>query len=326
MSISIIAELLKLTVLAGLAIAAILTVSIWKKDRATKVTSIKFVIQALSLVATFFLFAHQVSPFLVLSIILIIPIFLGRFFCGWICPFGLYMDILTKIRTIFKIRHRNIPVKLNKFLHNFRYTLFLFFLVVAIIRSLTAADSNLNLLIQNAFLFTGPFQHLRILLGPLVPLIVPLNGQLHLYELYFSFPYIQQINSFLSGNIVIIISLIFLALVCVGSFFVKRVWCRFCPTGSSIAVLNRFKIFDWAPTIHLNKNEIKCTKCGICKRVCPVDVNEVYTQKGGKIKTSMCIHCFRCIEMCPYEGCLKLKFGQKTVFASRNWLNSSEVD
>ena len=326
MTINIIAELLKLTALAGLAIAAILTIIIWKKDRTTKVACIKFVIQTLSLAATFYLLAYQVSPFLVLAFILILPIFLGRFYCGWICPFGLYMDVLTKIRTTFKIRHRNIPDKLNKFLHKFRYALFLFFLIVAIIRSLTAPDSNLNLLTHNAFLFVGPFQHLRILLGPLVPIIVPWNGQLQIGGLYLTFPYIHQISSFLSGSIVTIISLFFLALVFVGSFFVRRVWCRFCPTGSSIAVLNRFKIFNWAPALHLNKNEIKCTKCGICKRVCPVDVTEVYNQKGGKIMTSMCIFCFRCVEMCPYEGCLKVDLGKKTVFKSRNWLNSSEVD
>ena len=30
---------------------------------------------------------------------------LGRFFCGWLCPFGLYMDLLTRIRKAFRKRH-----------------------------------------------------------------------------------------------------------------------------------------------------------------------------------------------------------------------------
>ena len=110
------------------------------------------------------------------------------------------------------------------------------------------------------------------------------------------------------------------------SFFVRRVWCRFCPTGSSIAVVNRFKGFKWAPLLHLDKDEEKCTKCGICKRVCPVQVTEVYEQKGGKINTSMCMLCTRCVEMCPYEDCLKVKFGGKTVFKSRNWLEPSTIE
>jgi hypothetical protein len=31
----------------------------------------------------------------------------------------------------------------------------------------------------------------------------------------------------------------------------------------------------------------------------------------------------RCIEMCPYEGCLKMNLAGKTIFKSRNWLEPS---
>jgi formate hydrogenlyase subunit 6/NADH:ubiquinone oxidoreductase subunit I len=87
--------------------------------------------------------------------------------------------------------------------------------------------------------------------------------------------------------------------------------------------VNRFKGFKWSPLLHIEKDEEKCTKCGVCKRVCQSQVNEVYDQKGGKIDTSMCVLCVRCVEMCPYEGALKLKLGSKTAFKSRNWLEPS---
>ncbi len=326
MIMELVAESLKLTVLAGLAIAGILVILIWKKKRTTKVTYMKFVIQVVSLAAIFYLFTYPVRPLLIVAVILIMPIVLGRFFCGWICPFGLYMDVLTLIRKTFQIRYRVIPDKLNKFLHNFRYALLLFFLILPFILSLIEPPSTLNRLTLMALLFAGPFEHLGILLGPMVPLIVPWNGPLEISGLYFSFPYIQDVIKYSSGSFVTINALIFLALTGVGSFFVRRVWCRFCPTGASIAVVNRFKGFKWAPVLHLNKNETKCTKCGICKRVCPVQVTEVYEQKGGKIMTSMCMLCFRCVEMCPYEDCIKVDLGRKTVFKSRNWLEPSEVD
>jgi formate hydrogenlyase subunit 6/NADH:ubiquinone oxidoreductase subunit I len=70
--------------------------------------------------------------------------------------------------------------------------------------------------------------------------------------------------------------------------------------------------------------EEKCTKCGICKRVCPPQVTEVYDDKSGNVSTSMCVHCFRCVEMCPYEDCLKVNFAGKTILNSRNWLEPSE--
>jgi len=326
MVMELVAESLKLTVLAGLAIAGILVILIWKKNRTIKVTYIKFVIQVVSFAAIFYLYTYPVRPLLILAVILIMPIVLGRFFCGWICPFGLYMDVLTLIRKTFKIRYRILPDKLNKFLHNFRYVLLLFFLILAFILSIIDPPSTLNLLTLMALLFAGPFEHLGILLSPMVPLIVPWKGPLEIGGLYFSYPYIQEVIRYSSENFATISALIFLALTVVGSFFVRRVWCRFCPTGASIAVVNRFKGFKWAPVLHLNKNETKCTKCGICKRVCPVQVTEVYEQKGGKIMTSMCMLCFRCVEMCPYEDCLKVNLGRKTVFKSRNWLEPSEVD
>jgi len=326
MIMELVAELLKLTTLAALAMAGILVILIWKKNRTTKVTYLKFFVQAVSFVAIFYLFTYSVRALLILAVILIMPLVLGRFFCGWLCPFGFYMDILTVIRKRLKIRYRNIPDKFNKFLHNFRYVLVFFFLILPIILVLIEPPSTLSLFSLMALLFAGPFEHLGILLGPMVPLIVPWTGPLEIGGLYFSFPYVQEVIKYSGENFATINALIFLALTVAGSFLFRRVWCRFCPTGSSIAVVNRFKGFRWAPMLHLYKDETKCTKCGICKRVCPVQVTEVYEQKGGKIKTSMCMLCLRCVEMCPYEDCLKVKLDGKTVFKSRNWLEPSDIE
>jgi polyferredoxin len=330
MIMQLLGEILKLTVLAGLALAGILVILIWKKGLATKVTYIRFVIQVVAMVAVFYLFTYSIWQLVVLIIILVMPLVLGRFFCGWLCPFGLYMDAITLIRKASKIRYRNLPDKLNKVLHNLRYVFLLFFLIVPFILSLIDPPPSLDSATLMALLFAGPFRPLGVLLGPVIPLIVPWAGPLEIGGLYFSYPYVQEVifysNGVFSEIFVTITALIFLALTVVGSFFVRRVWCRFCPTGSSIAILNRLKGFKWAPVLHLDKDEEKCTKCGICKRVCPVQVTEVYEQKGGKIMTSMCMLCTRCVEMCPYEDCLKVKLGGKTIFKSRNWLEPAEVE
>ena len=330
MIMELIGEILKLTVLAGLATAGILVILIWKKGLATKVTYLRFVIQVVAMVAVFYLFTYPVWQLVVLIVILILPIVLGRFFCGWLCPFGLYMDAITLIRKAFKVRYRNLPDKLNKSLHNFRYVLLLFFLIVPFILSLIDPPPTLESGTLMALLCAGPFRPLGVLLAPVIPLIVPWKGPLEISGVYFSYPYVQDVRFYSSGIFseifVTINALIFLALTVIGSFFVRRVWCRFCPTGSSIAILNRLKGFKWTPVLHLDKDEEKCTKCGICKRVCPLQVTEVYEQKGGKITTSMCMLCTRCVEMCPYEDCLKVNLGGKTVFKSRNWLEPSEVE
>ena len=320
------AELLKLTALAALALAGILVILIWKRNRTTKVSYLKFFVQAVSFVAIFYLFMYPVRPLLILAVILMMPIVLGRFFCGWLCPFGLYMDLLTLIRKVFKIRYRNLSDKLNKLLHNLRYALVLLFLGLAPVLYIIDSHSTSEALKLMALGLAGVFEPMYLLLGPLVPLIVPWEGPLEIGGLYFSFPYVREVMLYSGENFATLSALIFLALVVVSSFFIRRGWCRFCPTGCSIAVVNKLKGFEWAPMLHLDKNEEKCTKCGICKRVCPVQVTEVYEQKGGKIMTSMCMLCLRCVEMCPYEDCLKVNLGGKTVFKSRNWLEPSEVE
>ncbi|MGD9130076.1 MAG: 4Fe-4S binding protein [Candidatus Bathyarchaeota archaeon] len=325
MVMELVTELLKLTALGAVALAGILVILIWKKNRTTKVTYLKFFVQAVSFVATFILFTYDVRPLLIVAVILIMPLVLGRFFCGWICPFGLYMDLLTLIRKVFKIRYINLSDKLNKLLHNLRYVILLAFLALSAVLYMLDPP-KWNLLSLMALGLVGVFEPIYLLLGPLVPLIVPWEGPLEIGGLYFSFPYVREVILYSGENFATVGALIFLALVVIGSFFVRRGWCRFCPTGCSIAVVNKLKGFEWAPVLHLDKNEEKCTKCGICKRVCPVQVTEVYEQKGGKIMTSMCMLCLRCVEMCPYEDCLKMNLGGKTVFKSRNWLEPSEIE
>ena len=131
MVMELVVELLKLTILAGLAIAGVLVITIWKRNQTIKVTYIRFVIQAAALAAVYYLFTFTVRPLYIVVFLLIMSIVLGRFFCGWICPFGLYMDVLTLIRKALKIRYRIIPDRLNKLLHNLRYALVLLFLALA---------------------------------------------------------------------------------------------------------------------------------------------------------------------------------------------------
>jgi ferredoxin-type protein NapH len=330
MLMEILGEALKLTVLTGLAIAGILVILLWKKNLATKVTYLRFLIQLVSVVAFFYIFTYPIWQLFMLIVILVLPLFVGRFFCGWLCPFALYMDAITLIRKAVKVRYRVLPDKLNKFLHNFRYVLLLVFLIIPFVLAVLNPPSSIDLSVLLALLLAGPFEPLRILVGPIIPLIVPWVGPLAIGNVYFSYPYVQEVILYsemvFSETFVTITALIFVILTFVGSFFVRRIWCRFCPTGSSLAVLNRFRGFKWAPALHIDKNEEKCTKCGICKRVCPVQVTEVYEQKGGKIDTSMCMLCMRCVEMCPYEGCLKVNLGGKTVFKSRNWLEPSTIE
>lgn len=327
MSWDIIANLLIVIVLGGLAVAGIVAVLIWKRNLATKITFMRLAIQAVSFGALFYVFSLSI-PLLYLMIFLFgITIVLGRLYCGWFCPLGLVMDLVIMVRKTFKIPYRTFPEKLNFRLHQLRYVVLLFFLSTPIALWLTQPPPNIDFAMLMVKLLAGPFRPYSILIDPMIPFIVPWTSTtVSVFQINFTFPYAQEFITYAGQNIGQIAAIVFVGLTLVGSFFIRRFWCRFCPTAASLAVVNRFKGFKWAPLLHLEKDEEKCTKCGVCKRVCQSQVTEVYEQRGGKINTSMCMLCLRCAEICPYEDTLKLKFGNMTLFKSRNWLEPSKSE
>ncbi len=320
----IIGDVLRISALAGLGIAGILAILIWKKNLATKITYIRLVIQAISFAALFYVFSYTIPLLYVLITIFAITIVFGRLYCGWFCPLGLIMDLEVLARKAFGIRYRNLSDRLNVILHQSRYVILLFFLFVPILLWITSPPPNLNFAVLEAQLLAGPFRPYSILLDPLIPFIVPwTTGAVAVFHVNLTFPYVQDFINYVGQSIGLILGIAFVGLTLAGGFFMRRFWCRFCPTGASLGVVNRFKGFKWAPLLHIDKDEEKCTKCGVCKRVCQSQVTDVYEQKGGKIDTSMCLLCLRCVEMCPYEDTLKVKLGSKTLFKSRNWLEPS---
>jgi ferredoxin-type protein NapH len=323
----IIANMLLIVVLAGLAVAGVLAVLIWKKNLATKITFMRLAIQGVSFGALFYVFSLSIPLLYIMIFVFGITIVLGRLYCGWFCPLGLVMDLTIMFRKIFKIPYRNLSEKFNLRLHQLRYVILLFFLLIPIALWLSQPPPNADFALLMAKLLAGPFRPYSILIDPMIPFVVPwTSSTVSVFQINFTFPYAQEFVTYIGKNIGQIIAIVFVGLTLVGSFFIRRFWCRFCPTAASLAVVNRFSGFKWAPLLHLEKDEEKCTKCGVCKRVCQSQVTDVYEQRGGKINTSMCMLCLRCVEMCPYEDTLKLKFGNKTLFKSRNWLEPSKSE
>lgn len=320
-SIELIGEILLWVIAITLFIAGMLIIHIWIRDKTRRISILRIFVQFVSLIAIYYVLTIFPWVLGILIFILVSTILLGRFFCGWICPFGLYMDLVTIFRKSVKLRYLNLPDRFNGFLNKLRYVVFAVILSIPFFLAPLHSQSW-----QLAIFFAGPFKHLTILLGPLEPLIIPDTGALVIEGLNFSFPYVRDIMFYSGEFFSLINSLIFLILILLGSFLIRRVWCRFCPLGLSFVVIKRVRGCRWIPLLHIYKKEEKCTKCGICKRVCPTQVTEVYENKSGNVSTSICVHCFRCVEMCPYKDCLNVKAGGKTMLSSRNWLEPSETN
>jgi ferredoxin-type protein NapH len=257
---------------------------------------------------------------IVFAAVIIASVLLGKFFCGWICPFGLYMDFLTYVRKTVKVPHKDMSENFNKKFHQLGYVILALIIVICVIFG-SEAIANAQLVPgteEGGFVyqyFSAPFCQVC----PMKPLCILLQMSVGLIRP----EWVGQVTTgtFMElGYYLTSVNLIILGIVSVSAFFYRRAWCRICPLGALIAIFHRFPPFKWVSVLRLNKVEEKCTKCGICKRVCPTQVTEVYDKKSGDVTTSKCIMCLRCIEMCPYEDALQLKAAGKTVVRSRNWL------
>ena len=58
---------------------------------------------------------------IVIGLLGVMSIALGRSFCGWVCPFGLYMDLLSRLRKFTRKRHLNFTKEGNTKLRQFSY-------------------------------------------------------------------------------------------------------------------------------------------------------------------------------------------------------------
>lgn len=316
--IETVADLLSLAALATLGIAGILAVLIWKQNLRSRVTYIRIIIQAVALAALFYLHA-QSFPLVYFLLVFPITLVLGRLYCGWFCPFGFLQDTVILLKRRFRKPYRLLPVKLNSSLNRLRYVILLvLLLLLPIYLWLSNPPPNLNFASLMFQYLSGPFQSYRFLISPLTPYITPYASPLIVHGINFNYPYIQAIITYINGNIGQVTAIIFVVITLTSFSLVKRPWCRFCPTGSSLGIVNRFKGFKWAPMLYIEKDGEKCNNCGACKEACPMQVNELSEQKSGKINSSMCILCLRCVESCPQPFSLKFKLAKKTLFRSRN--------
>lgn len=226
-----------------------------------------------------------------LLIILLFYFVFGRFMCGWFCPLGFLSDILNIIRKNIGLARVNLPEWLQTFISYWRYAflLFLLFASVAIIIPF-AYGIYLNKDFYLAVCQVCPSRTMIPLLGGKLP----------------------TMPSFLNATTTIfsILSLVFLG-VWICGLAVSRAWCRICPNGAFTGLFNKGAL------LVKEKDLQKCTKCGICMRVCPMDNDHVYKEKDNRIVNhTNCIMCLKCTEKCPEDDCLRFKAFGKTIFRS----------
>ena len=195
-----------------------------------------------------FRFSYYITGFLIL-----LGVLLGRFICGFLCPFGWFQELLHKIPT------RKISTKKLKPLTYIKYVVLLVMVVL------------LPVLVTNDVGMGDPFfcKYLcpQGVLEGAIPLAVVNSGIRAALGVLFSW------------------KLGILVVVAVLSVLFYRPFCKWlCPLGAFYALLNKVSLLGMKVDKH------KCVSCGKCAKACKMDVDVTKsTDHAECIRCGMCI-------------------------------------
>jgi ferredoxin-type protein NapH len=95
----------------------------------------------------------------------------------------------------------------------------------------------------------------------------------------------------------------------VGSFLRRRFFCFFCPLSALLYLLSKPAL------LKLKKDGRKCTRCGVCHRVCDLQISSIADDvETTDIMADDCTLCLQCVASCPEPGALKATFAAVPVF------------
>ena len=200
--------------------------------------------------------------------VVILTITFGRFFCGWVCPFGTLHQFTGFVANRKKKAAQKIQLNKYRKAQCIKYFILIFFLGMAAFPSLAAT------------LQTG-------LLDP-IPLV---TRSFNLVILAIADRGVNLVSAgprFYEGAWLILA--IFLAAVLLN-VVIGRFYCRFvCPLGALFAILGRFSIW------RIGKKVKECTDCKLCEVNC-----EGACQPSTSIRISECVLCLNCRDDCKDE-------------------------
>jgi polyferredoxin len=235
------------------------------------------------------------------SLVILIPtFFLGRFFCGWICPLGTLNHFFANLKSERKRGHERIDSNRYKRWQTLKYYLLIAGLVSALFGgliiglldpiALSVRSLGMSILPGLNYGFNALFDaayHTEI--GALRFAADVAQFLLKGTILSFKQPYFRQ--AFFLGFIFVVL----LAL----NLRITRFWCRaLCPLGALLGVVSRWSILG------LEKEASHCEECSRCLLHCQGGDDPIPNALWRKAE---CHLCFNCVADCP-QGDIKFKF------------------
>ena len=247
---------------------------------------------------------HALYRGLLLSLIVLVPtLFLGRFFCGWICPMGTLQHFVGNMHSESKRGKQRIESNRYKRWQTVKYVVLIAGLVAASFGSMALGWLDpFSLLVRSVGLALLPAFNfgVRAVLAPLEHSHVAaikgsataVHGALQATILDFRQTHFSQ------GLVLGVLFLIILA----ASLRVTRFWCRsICPLGALLGVFSRFSILG------LHKDEKACNRCNRCLLNCQGGDDPI---GGVPWRKAECLMCMNCVGACP-DHSLAFRFFRK---------------
>lgn len=195
---------------------------------------------------------------------------LGRFVCGWLCPFGLVQDLLYKIP--FFRKRKNLPG--HKVLVWLKYVILVLFVIL------------LPLLAVDIIGQGSPWFCQYICPSGTLTAGIPLVGLNDTLK--------SAVGGLFAWKVSILAILVFLSL------WIYRPFCKYlCPLGAVYSVFNPIALYRY------KVDENACTHCGKCKRACKMDIKVWEKPNSGE-----CIRCGDCLKACPEGAICRVKGGR----------------
>ncbi len=198
----------------------------------------------------------------VLGLMTVFGSLLGRFVCGFLCPFGLIQDLLFKIPFVKKIRR--LPGE-----KGLRWLRFVFLGIFVILLPFFVID------------ITGLgepwFCKWICPVGTLeggIPLVLLNNAMRGAAGFLFRW------------------KLVILAVTLLSSIIIYRPFCRYvCPLGAVYGLFNKISLY------RIKIDSLKCTGCTACQKTCKLDI-PVWKNPDSMD----CIRCGTCKTACPHKA------------------------
>ena len=178
------------------------------------------------------------------GILLLYGLMLGRWICGWLCPFGLVQELFYKFKTP---KLKKSPV--TRLLSWLKYVILVFFVIIVPIM----------------------YAVRDIPLPAFCKYICPagtLEGGIGLLSNAINESYFSMLGPLFTWKFLLLVSIL------VGCVFIFRLFCRFlCPLGALYGLFNKISFFG------IQVDNDKCTHCGLCQGKCKVDIKTAGDQE-----------------------------------------------